>query len=87
MAGRQVASGGACPDMHGGDATGQVEDPDIDETGLFHHHLECFAIGKLEDGIGQVLVGAALGDEAPQPGQNAADFRGDDAIEMTCAGQ
>ena len=35
--------------MHCCDPTGQIEDLDIDETGLFHHLPECISIWKLQD--------------------------------------
>ena len=59
--------------MYGGNPTGQVMNLDIDESRIFHHQLKSITIGDFKNGIRQILVGAALGNQSAQPGQNTQE--------------
>ena len=72
--------------MDGGDAEGLLKVDDLGESGFLHHFLEGFLVGKFEDRVGQVLVGAALGDQAADPGEDFAEVEVVDFLEQPALG-
>ena len=55
--------------MDSSNTAGQVMDLNFFKAGQFHHLFERFTVREFQDRIRQVLVSAALRDQAAQPGQ------------------
>ena len=72
--------------MDGSDAEGLLVVNNLGESGFLHHLLEGFLVGKFENRVGQVLVGAAFGDQAADPGENLAEIKVVDFLKQAAIG-